>query len=41
MEDEVNKLLEYAEAGFDLISLGELTHSVKALDINLEIVKVA
>jgi nicotinate-nucleotide pyrophosphorylase (carboxylating) len=34
-------LLEYAAAGVDLISLGELTHSVKALDISLEIVKSA
>jgi len=30
-------LLEYASAGVDVISLGELTHSVKALDISLEI----
>jgi nicotinate-nucleotide pyrophosphorylase (carboxylating) len=34
-------LLDYAAAGVDLISLGELTHSVKALDISLEIVRVA
>jgi nicotinate-nucleotide pyrophosphorylase (carboxylating) len=34
-------LIEYASAGVDLISLGELTHSVKALDISLEIVKAA
>jgi len=32
-------LLEYSSAGVDIISLGELTHSVKALDISLEIVK--
>ncbi|MGA2680475.1 MAG: carboxylating nicotinate-nucleotide diphosphorylase [Candidatus Bathyarchaeia archaeon] len=32
-------LLEYAEAKVDIISMGELTHSVKALDISLEIVK--
>ena len=32
-------LLEYASAHIDIISLGELTHSVKALDISLEIVK--
>ena len=32
-------LLEYANAEVDIISLGELTHSVKALDISLEIVK--
>ncbi len=34
-------LLEYASTGVDLVSLGELTHSVKALDISLEIVKAA
>ena len=34
-------VLEYAATGVDLISLGELTHSVKALDISLEIVKAA
>jgi nicotinate-nucleotide pyrophosphorylase (carboxylating) len=34
-------LLEYAEAGVNLISLGELTHSVKALDISLEIVSAS
>ena len=32
-------LLEYANANVDVISLGELTHSVKALNISLEIVK--
>jgi nicotinate-nucleotide pyrophosphorylase (carboxylating) len=32
-------LLEYAKANVDIISVGELTHSVKALDIGLEIVK--
>jgi nicotinate-nucleotide pyrophosphorylase (carboxylating) len=32
-------LLEYAEAQVDIISMGELTHSVKALDISLEIMK--
>lgn len=32
-------LLEYASAQVDFISMGELTHSVKALDISLEIVK--
>jgi nicotinate-nucleotide pyrophosphorylase (carboxylating) len=30
-------LLEYAATGVDLISLGALTHSVKALDISLEV----
>jgi len=34
-----NNLLEYASAGVDLISLGELTHSVKALDVSLEIAR--
>lgn len=32
-------LLDYAAAKVDIISIGELTHSVKALDISLEIVK--
>ena len=32
-------LLEYAAAQVDIISMGELTHSVKALDISLEIVE--
>jgi nicotinate-nucleotide pyrophosphorylase (carboxylating) len=31
-------LVDYAAAGVDLVSLGELTHSVKALDVSLEIV---
>jgi nicotinate-nucleotide pyrophosphorylase (carboxylating) len=33
-----DNVLEYARAGVDLVSLGELTHSVKALDISLEVV---
>ena len=33
-------LLEYASAQVNIISMGELTHSVKALDISLEITKV-
>jgi len=33
-------LLEYASAQVDIISMGALTHSVKALDISLEIAKV-
>ena len=33
-------LLEYASTQVDVISLGELTHSVKALDLSLEIKKV-
>jgi nicotinate-nucleotide pyrophosphorylase (carboxylating) len=32
-------LLEYAQANVDIISMGELTHSVRALDISLEILK--
>ncbi len=32
-------LLEYADAQVDIISMGSLTHSVKALDISLEIVQ--
>ena len=34
-------LLDYASTGVDVISVGELTHSVKALDISLEIVSTA
>lgn len=30
-------LLEYASAQVDILSLGELTHSVKALDVSLEV----
>jgi len=33
-------LLEYALTQVDIISMGALTHSVKALDISLEIAKV-
>jgi nicotinate-nucleotide pyrophosphorylase (carboxylating) len=33
-------ILEYASAQVDIISMGALTHSVKALDINMEITKV-
>jgi nicotinate-nucleotide pyrophosphorylase (carboxylating) len=32
-------LLEYAKAQVDIISMGALTHSVKALDISLEVTK--
>ena len=32
-------LLDFAQAQVDIISIGELTHSVKALDISLEIMK--
>ncbi|XES77039.1 MAG: carboxylating nicotinate-nucleotide diphosphorylase [Candidatus Bathyarchaeia archaeon] len=34
-------LLDYAQTGVNLISLGELTHSVKALDISLEVVSLS
>lgn len=34
-------LLDYASTGVDLLSLGELTHSVKALDMSLEMIKAA
>jgi len=33
-------LTEYAKAGVDIVSLGEITQSVKALDVSLEITKV-
>ena len=33
-------ILDYASAQVDVISMGTLTHSVKALDISLEIVEV-
>jgi len=33
-------ILEFAAAGVDIISLGEITHSAKPLDMSLEIVKV-
>lgn len=33
-------LLDYAELGPDVISLGSLTHSTKAIDISLEVVEV-
>jgi len=36
----LENLLEYASARVDIISLGELTHSAKALDISLEIVEI-
>ena len=37
--NEVN-LLEYALTGVDILSLGALTHSVRALDVSLKITKV-
>ncbi len=33
-------ILEYARTGVNIVSLGEITHSVKALDMSLEIVDV-
>jgi nicotinate-nucleotide pyrophosphorylase (carboxylating) len=36
----VENLLEYASTRVDIISLGELTHSAKALDISLEIAEI-
>jgi len=33
-------ILEFAAAGVDILSLGEITDSVKALDMSLEVVKV-
>lgn len=35
-----DKVVEYAKAGVDLISVGALTHSVKALDISLDVQKI-
>jgi nicotinate-nucleotide pyrophosphorylase (carboxylating) len=35
-----DNVLDFANSGVDLVSLGEITHSVKALNINLEITKV-
>ena len=33
-------LLDYASTGIDVLSLGELTHSVKAFNVSLEIIRV-
>lgn len=33
-------ILEYAAAGVDIVSVGQITHSAKALDLSLEIIKV-
>jgi nicotinate-nucleotide pyrophosphorylase (carboxylating) len=33
-------ILEYAATGIDIVSIGEITHSAKALDMSLEIVTV-
>jgi len=33
-------IIEYASAGVDIVSLGEITHSPKALDVSLELAKI-
>jgi nicotinate-nucleotide pyrophosphorylase (carboxylating) len=33
-------IVQYASAGVDIVSLGEITQSPKALDISMEITKV-
>jgi nicotinate-nucleotide pyrophosphorylase (carboxylating) len=35
-----DNVLDFADSGVDLVSLGEITHSVKALNISLEITKI-
>jgi nicotinate-nucleotide pyrophosphorylase (carboxylating) len=35
-----DKIVEYASTGVDMVSLGEITQSPRALDISLEITKV-
>ncbi len=35
-----NNIIKYASTGVDIISLGELTHSPKSLDISLQITKI-
>ena len=35
-----NNLLDYAKLGPDIVSLGSLTHSTRAIDISLEVVEV-
>jgi nicotinate-nucleotide pyrophosphorylase (carboxylating) len=37
---KADNLVKFASTGVDLVSLGELTNSVKALDISLKIVKI-
>ena len=34
-------LLEYASTGVDVLSIGEITHSVRSMDLSLEITKVS
>ena len=33
-------ILEYASTGVNVLSLGEITHSVKSIDLSLDITKV-
>jgi len=33
-------IVEHAKTGVDVLSVGEITHSPKALDMSLEVVKV-
>ena len=35
-----NNVFDYAKTGVDIVSLGEITHSPKALDLSLEITKI-
>lgn len=35
-----NNILDYARAGPDIISVGAITHSVKSIDMSLEVIKV-
>jgi nicotinate-nucleotide pyrophosphorylase (carboxylating) len=37
---KADNLVKFASTGVDLVSVGELTNSVKALDISLKIVKI-
>ncbi|MGB9135321.1 MAG: nicotinate-nucleotide diphosphorylase (carboxylating), partial [Candidatus Bathyarchaeia archaeon] len=34
-------IVEYAKTGVDVVSVGEITHSPKALDMSLEVTKIA
>ena len=34
----LNTIEEFAKAGVDMISVGALTHSVKSIDVSLEII---
>jgi nicotinate-nucleotide pyrophosphorylase (carboxylating) len=35
-----DNLVKYGQAGVDIVSIGELTNSVKALDLSLEIARI-